>query len=422
MKKIIMAIILCTALCTVAFAQNANDFKTDGKGTITKYEGWDTKIVIPAKIGDEQITAIGGGAFKNMGLTNVTLPASIKRIGGEAFAENKLTTLTIPADVTISGYAFSKNQLTGITIGNNCFINNNAFKDNNNLKNISMGTNIHLELETFNLYLFFDYYCNSRKAGTYDATVKYTEKEEGDYRFLESKYGAVITNYKGNEGSRLIIPGKLGASVVKGIFGYGSYNGAFRLKNISRMQLPDSLIFINENAFYGNQLTSVTIPNSVVYIGNNAFHNNKLTSVTIGNSVTYIGYQAFYDNQLTDVTIPNSVTYIGGEAFSNNKLTSVTIGNSVTYIGGEAFSNNYNSGKLTSIIIPNSVTYIGGHAFSGNPLTSVTFQGTISKDNLGNSWFGEWRSPFGDNNDLDNEYLAGGIGTYTKTNGVWTKQ
>jgi len=34
MKKIIMAVILCTALCTAVFAQNESDFKTDGSTLI----------------------------------------------------------------------------------------------------------------------------------------------------------------------------------------------------------------------------------------------------------------------------------------------------------------------------------------------------------------------------------------------------
>jgi hypothetical protein len=37
MKKIIIALLIYTTLCTVAFAQNESDFIFDGKGTITGY-------------------------------------------------------------------------------------------------------------------------------------------------------------------------------------------------------------------------------------------------------------------------------------------------------------------------------------------------------------------------------------------------
>jgi len=120
----------CTVLCTAAFAQNEGDFKTDGKGTITKYEGWDTRIVIPAQIAGVPVTGIGDSVFKNMGITSVTLPAGIKNIGREAFASNKITTLTIPAGVTINANAFSNNQLTSLTIGNGCTIYGTAFSSN----------------------------------------------------------------------------------------------------------------------------------------------------------------------------------------------------------------------------------------------------------------------------------------------------
>ena len=69
-------------------------------------------------------------------------------------------------------------------------------------------------------------------------------------------------------------------------------------------------------------LTSVTIPNSAIFIGDNAFYGcSSLTSVNIGNSVTSIGQYAFYGcSSLTSVNIGNSVTSIGGGAFYNLSL------------------------------------------------------------------------------------------------------
>jgi carbonic anhydrase/acetyltransferase-like protein (isoleucine patch superfamily) len=370
MKRIIVVALLCTVLCATAFAQNASDFTFNG-GTITGYEGWDTDIVIPAQIGGVAVTAIGDGAFKNGGFTSVTLPASLRSIGNEAFSGNKLTAVTIPAGVSIgwgafSGNqltnlaipagvsisysafennrltsltvgdgvnigegAFSNNQLTSLTVGNGVSIGERAFSNHrlasltvgnggsiasnafigNSLRNLVLGADIRIGLDTFSRDAYYDYLCNGSRAETYDNTVNYAEKTEGDYRFIETKYGVVITWYTGNEGSRLQIPGQLGRVAVKGI---GS--GAFNQKGVSRMQLPDGLVFIGIGSFQFNQLTSVTIPESVTYIGNEAFISNQLTSVTIPESVTYIGNEAFYDNPLTSVTIGNSVT-IGESAF-----------------------------------------------------------------------------------------------------------
>ena len=110
---------------------------------------------------------------------------------------------------------------------------------------------------------------------------------------------------------------------------------------------------ISGGAFYAKNLTSVNIPNSVTNIGDNSFNGNKLTSVNIPNSVTSIGDSAFGGNQLSSVTIPDSVTSIHDSAFNSNSLTSVTIPNSVTSIGYVAFYYN----KLTSVNIPNSQGY-----------------------------------------------------------------
>jgi len=206
--------------------------------------------------------------------------------------------------------------------------------------------------------------CNNRKAGTYDNKANYPEKVEGDYQFIQTKYGAVITQYTGDEGSWIEIPAQLGDVAVKGISGYvwGGWFGAFQEKSISRMRLSDDISFIGDFAFYSNQLTDVTIPDSVTFIGGGAFRGNQLTSVIIPNSVSHIGDGAFYGNRLNSVTIPNSVSHIGSVAFYDNQLNSVTIPDSVTYIGGYAFQNN----KLTNIIIGAGVelgNYSFGHGF-----------------------------------------------------------
>ena len=156
--------------------------------------------------------------------------------------------------------------------------------------------------------------------------------------------------------------------------------------NETSVVIPDSIIHIEESAFYQKYLTSVIIPDSVTSIGDGAFFDNQLTGVIIPKNVTSIGQTVFCKNQLSSVTIPNSVTYIGKSAFSNNKLTGVTIPDSVTSIDSFAFAYN----QLTSVTIPNSVTLIGDEAFSNNQLTGAVIPDSVTS--IGDRIFN--RNPF----------------------------
>ena len=264
------------------------------------------------------------------------------------------------------------------------------------------------------------------------------EEEEGwgtygDFYYEYTATEVTITGYTG-PGGAVTIPVEIDGKPVTAI-GFG----AFPADKLTSVTIPDSVITIGIQAFYGSgsydaqkeeylysgQLTSVTIPNSVITIGYGAFSGNQLTSVTIPNSVTTIGGGAFSGNQLTSVTIPNSVTTIGEWAFSYNQLTNVTIGNSVTTIGNGAFAEN----KLTSVTIGNGITSIGdgtpggyiahsNGAFYSNPLVSITIGYNLPideysiGDGIGDSYFFKV---------YHNALRAAGTYTRTDTYTIWTK-
>jgi len=98
--------------------------------------------------------------------------------------------------------------------------------------------------------------------------------------------------------------------------GPGAFASCYALKSIN---IPNSIITIEPEAFVASGLETITIPDSVTSIGPAAFEScGSLTSITIGNSVTSIGGYAFIRcTSLTSVTIPDSVTSIGGNAFYN---------------------------------------------------------------------------------------------------------
>jgi hypothetical protein len=252
--------------------------------------------------------------------------------------------------------------------------------------------------------------------------------------------GTVLIGYIGTN-NNIVIPD--GVTSIGGGYDNGAFQGCTILTSVI---IPDSVTSIGSFAFSGcTSLISVTIGNGVIDIEWGAFEGcEKLASITVGpGNPNYASEGGIvYNKDKTEivivpqgltgnVTIPNSVTIIwgfsGGGAFLNCiNLTNVTIPNSVTKIGHGAF---YGCTSLASVTIPNSVQEIWAEAFERcTSLTSVTFQGMIAANNLGSSSGVDYvlpPSPF--YGDLQEKYLAGGIGTYTTTAPVkwdskWTKQ
>ena len=116
--------------------QDASCFTTsinNNEVTITDYNTeCGTKVVIPSKINNMNVTIIGQDAFYNKQITSVVIPNSVTTIGFDAFNNNQLTSVVIPNSVTtIGSYAFGRNQLTSVVIpGSVTTIDYNAFERN----------------------------------------------------------------------------------------------------------------------------------------------------------------------------------------------------------------------------------------------------------------------------------------------------
>jgi len=167
---------------------------------------------------------------------------------------------------------------------------------------------------------------------------------------------------------------------------------------------------IGREAFVNcTSLTSITVAsNNPNYASENDILYNKAKTILI------LAHPAGISGS---VTIPASVTEIGEAAFENcTGLVGVTIPNSVTTIGRAAFNG---CESLASVTIPASVTSISYLVFNDcTNLTSITFQGVITFSDFQITY----ASPF--SGDLLAKYIAGGIGTYTRTAGsaTWTKR
>mgnify|MGYP000129003818 CR=1 FL=1 len=125
--------------------------------------------------------------------------------------------------------------------------------------------------------------------------------------------------------------------IESGVTTVGSY--AFSgCRNLTAVELPDTLTAIGDYAFAGSGIAEITIPDGVVTIGASAFWGTALADVVIPDSVTTIGAGAFWETKLVDVVIPDSVTTIGESAFRYcEEMKTLYLGSGLTTVEGYAF-------------------------------------------------------------------------------------
>lgn len=243
-----------TFTVTVAAATNTFDFNLT-TGTITKYNGTDTVVVIPSKINGVTVTTIGTDAFLGLNITSVTIPDSVTEIGSNAFAGC--------TNLTSVNYAGDWSKLT-IQSGNP------AVED------------------AANAQLF-------------------------DFAFTPDNTAVIVIRYKGTAAD-VTIPSLYKGKPVTVIDPVAFYNNSA----VTSVTIPDSVTAIPDYAFgYCSQLTNISIPNSVTFIGFSAFNScTSLKSITLPSSLSTIQSSAFYNcENLKTIRIPVSVTSIGNYAF-----------------------------------------------------------------------------------------------------------
>jgi len=122
---------------------NTSNFIVRDDGTLTRFDGSETDVVIPFMVNGIHVTAIGSGVFRGRGLTSVDIPDTVRSIGYRAFYNNQLTNVDIPGSVvTIGQLAFSRNRLRSVDISDGATsIGNSAFR-NNQLTNVTIPNSV----------------------------------------------------------------------------------------------------------------------------------------------------------------------------------------------------------------------------------------------------------------------------------------
>ena len=150
-------------------------------------------------------------------------------------------------------------------------------------------------------------------------------------------------------------------------------------RNLSSINLPSGLKYIDKNAFYNcASLTGLTFPSSLISIGESAFsYCSSLKTVNFNNGLKAIGNGAFINCSLLEsVILPDSVIQIGNEAFRCcSSLESAVLPNNISVIPKELF---YGCVSLKTVTIPESVQSIQYEAFMDcNALDNVTLPSNL---------------------------------------------
>lgn len=255
-------------------------------------------------------------AFYGCGLTELTLPASVKTIGSAAFSHcDNLTQLRLPGTLdTVSSSAFA-----GCTA----------------LESVIIEAGIRvMESGVFSN-------CSALTAAT-----------------LES--GVTLIESSTFTGCSALTDVSLPDSVT--IIGSQAFSGCTALGNLT---LPANLRTIESSAFLGcTGLTDITLPTALTSIGSTAFGDCVNLRTQLPSCLQTIGTEAFRNcHALTAITVPSSLTSLANSVFSGcSGLTAVTFPDTLTAIGNYSFCN---CSALQAIAIPAATASIGTNAFAG---------------------------------------------------------
>ncbi|HFI0135002.1 TPA: leucine-rich repeat protein [Streptococcus suis] len=155
--------------------------------------------------------------------------------------------------------------------------------------------------------------------------------------------------------------------------------GAFENSGLEKLVLPASLTYIGDRAFAGiSTLKEVVIPKNVTYAPNIFAGSENLKKVTFEDGITVIPASILAGTSVEEIHLPTSVEIIDSYAFSENKyLKKINLKDGVKAIHSGAFSGN---GSLAQVDLPDTLEYIADYAFSGTgSLASIDLPASVKQ-------------------------------------------
>jgi hypothetical protein len=238
----------------------------DGGIHIAGYTGTSTVMDIPEKIRGKPVTEITYQAFKDRGLTAVTIPNSIKVIGNGAFANNQLTEITIPNSVqSIGDGAFANNRLRTVTIPDSVTqLSIDAF-DGNELSAPPFipESNKPIEVSFYDSEMHMNIYGEITGQGA-SRTIRITRFSGKNIVIPDMVYGIPVTRI-----AQTHYPVPFGSGPYYSFLEYEDFtsrirHGSENFAVIENLTLPTGLTEISDTSFIGYSIQNVTFPNAGV--------------------------------------------------------------------------------------------------------------------------------------------------------------
>lgn len=156
-----------------------------------------------------------------------------------------------------------------------------------------------------------------------------------DYEVVNEEI--VITGYSGNA-LKISVPRVMAGMPVTTV-GARAFS-TLDYEKVKQVVLPDSVIKVENEAFYECKLPSVIFEGKLTSIGEKAFYACEgLTKIELGEGIEAVPYQAFARcTSLTSVVLSQTVTLIDENAFEGcTALRTVTLHSSLSTINDSAF-------------------------------------------------------------------------------------
>ena len=361
------------------------------------------------------LTYIGGNAFyKDANLTVIHFPDGLKTIGSDAFRETGISNVYIPASVTsINSTAFSYCPVTSMEVNasnkkyksmGNCILSKNG----KTLVTGGANPTIPDGVTSISKSAF------EGRPGVTAITIPETCTTIGDKAFLKTDLTSIYipqsitsigTNAFGYTQVHSVYVDDLATylkiSTKTSLFGSDLWSLYVNNEKIEELMIPDEITTLGEailafcptvekisyNTFAQcDNLETVILPETMTSLGTYCFGScDNLKNITLPAGITTIPSAAFEDcTSLETLVIPDDVTSIEASAFHNSALKNVIMSNNVQTIGNNAFQN---CNSLEVITLPSSLTTIGTRAFKDCDNLTTVINETSSLTALENEIF-----------------------------------